>query len=200
MLVIGLTGGLATGKTSVAKLFSRWGAKIIDADKIAHRLIAPSGACYSSILRVFGSEILLKGRIDRKRLASIVFEDTARLLRLEKIIHPAVVAEVVWQINKLKKENPLDVVVLDVPLLFEVGLERYCDMTVVVRSTQEIQIKRAREKFGITKIEALRRIKAQMRLSAKCRLAHFTIANTQNLNETKEQAKKIWKNILNGKK
>lgn len=197
MLVVGLTGGLATGKTTVAHCFLECGAQIIDADMMTHELLARQGACYAPIVKDFGEAILTKeNEIDRRRLAAIVFEDEGRLRQLESIIHPVVIAAIGARIKELKVAGDCDVVICDVPLLFEVGLETICDMTVVVQASPEMQIQRAQAKFGLTQAEAVRRIEFQMSIDEKCRRADFIINNKQDLNELKEQVKELWEKIL----
>ncbi|HPN87741.1 MAG TPA: dephospho-CoA kinase [Candidatus Omnitrophota bacterium] len=190
MRVIGLTGSLKTGKSTAAKMFARLGAKVISADDIAHEVIAPSGSGYKKIIKIFGAGILEKKRINRKKLAQIVFQDKKKLKILEKIIHPIVKQRIGGFIDAQKKKN--GVIVLEVPLLFESGLHRKVDATIVVKASQNIQIKRAVGQLKIPKKEAIRRIKAQMPLKTKIRLANFIIDNGGTIKQTRKQVVKIW--------
>ena len=179
----------------MASLLAKRGAKVLDADRIAHEHIQPKGESFNPILKVFGPGILIKGKIDHKKLGMIVFKNRGALKRLEKIIHPAVVKTIRDEINKYKKNRKSGVVVLDVPLLFESGLNRYADVVIVVKATQVQQIERAQKRLNINKKQALGRIRSQMPLSSKIRLADFIIDNRGNLKETKKQVEKIWREL-----
>lgn len=194
MLIIGLTGGLATGKTTVAKMFAQLGAQVIDADKIAHKLISPRGACYTSIVRYFGGDIVTKGNIDRKKLSTIVFNNKHALRKLEGIIHPEVKKNIFTEIKKRQKKN--SIIIIDAPLLIEAGIEKKVDRLIVVKSSLNKQIKRSSARLKITKSEALKRIKAQMPLKDKERLADIVINNNEDLENTRKQVKAIWEKIF----
>ncbi|HBG60382.1 MAG: dephospho-CoA kinase [Omnitrophica WOR_2 bacterium GWF2_38_59] len=200
MVILGVTGSLSTGKTSVSKSFQELGAKVLDADKIAHDQMKKGGICYDRIIKVFGKAIVDGDEINRKKLADIVFSDKEKLDKLVAIIHPAVknaIGEEIRRYNKRKKEY---LVVVDVPLLFESNLHRYVDWIIVVKAKRQQQIERAVEKFKISKQQAIRRIKMQMPLREKIRLADIIIDNSRSLIETKEQVKEIWQKILLKKK
>jgi len=192
MLVIGVTGSLGTGKSTVATMLAEQGAKVLDADLIARRQLHRGKEGFQKIVKVFGSEILTQGRVDRKKLAEIVFNDEKCLRKLEGIIHPAVRKEILQKLEKYKKGRQ-QVVVLDVPLLFESGLDAYVDLKIVVKATRDIQIQRAIQQLKITKVQAIKRIKAQMPLRAKMRLADIIIDNSGNLNQTRKEVKNMKK-------
>jgi len=194
MCVIGLTGGLGTGKTTVAKMFSNLGAKVLNADKIAHQQITPKGACFKRVVQTFGKDILTGGRIDRSKIAARVFNNKSKLRALEGIIHPAVRKVIRSKIQQYKKQRGRTVVI-DVPLLFESKLNKTVDLTIVVKSTKFKQMMRATKQLGMTKADAERRIKAQMPLQQKIRLADITIDNNGTLTNTKEQVKRIWEKL-----
>ena len=192
MLIIGLTGSLATGKSTVASLFRDRGAKVIDADRIAHQLMKRNGNCYKAIVQKFGKGILTKGSIDRKKLAAVVFADSRKRKTLERIIHPAVTKEIRKSIELFKKRSSKGIVVLDVPLLFESGLDQYVDVIIVVKARRIDQITRAVNHLKITKKEAQRRIAAQMPLNEKIRRADIIIDNNQSKRKTKNEVDEIW--------
>jgi len=196
MLIIGITGSLGTGKTTVAKIFKGLGAIVLDADEIAHRLIEPNTPAWNKIVGYFGEDILRKdGRINRRALAKDVFSERRRLDKLCGIIHPLVYKEIGRRVKEIKRSSPDAVVALDIPLLLESGGRSKVDKLVVVTAGREAQIKRAAVKFGLTRKEALRRIDAQMPLSEKERAADFVIDNKGSLSATERQAVEIWKNL-----
>lgn len=197
MLIIGITGSLGTGKTTVAKIFKRLGAVVLDADVIAHCLIEPNTPAWKKIKDYFGSGILDKsGAIKRKVLAEKVFADRRRLKKLCGIIHPLVYKEIGKELKKMRKTDPCAIVALDVPLLLESGGRSKVDKIIVVTARRDVQMKRAFKKFGFTRAEALRRIKAQMPLSEKIKAADFVVDNNGRLNATKNQAADIWKKLV----
>ena len=195
MRVIGLTGSLGTGKSTVAGMFADLGAKVLSADKIAHQQITPKGACYKKVIRAFGKDILTAGRIDRRKVAARVFQNRGQLRTLEKIIHPVVRKVLRAKIQQYKKRKGRVVVVIDVPLLFESKLNRDVDFSIAVKTNRTIQMARIIKKLGMTKADAECRIKAQMPLYQKIRLADMTIDNNGTLTNTKTQVKRIWEKL-----
>ncbi|HQP10475.1 MAG TPA: dephospho-CoA kinase [Candidatus Omnitrophota bacterium] len=195
MTVIGLTGSLGTGKSTVARMFKALGAHVLDADQIARQLMRPGAPCFMRIVKMFGKDIIASGRIDRKKLASRVFADARQRRRLEQIIHPKVRKIIVKKIREGKRDKSRRVIVIDVPLLFEAKLNRCVDHTIVVTAGRAEQIARAARNLGITKAEAKRRIKAQMPLRQKIRLADITIDNHGTFNQTQKQVKQIWERL-----
>ena len=190
MRVIGLTGSLKTGKSTVAKMFAQLGAKVISADKIAHDVLAEGSAGYKKIVKIFGPEILEKRRINRKKLGEIVFQDKKKLRILEHIIHPIVKQRIGGFIDAQKRKK--GVIIVEVPLLFESGMHKKVEATVVVKAPRTLQIKRAVSQLKITKKEAVYRIKAQMPLQTKIRMANFIIDNGGTIQQTRKQVVNIW--------
>ena len=195
MCVIGLTGSLGTGKTTVANMFADLGAKVLNADRIAHQQMTPKGACFKRVVRSLGKDILTAGRIDRKKVATRVFNDIRQLRKLEQIIHPAVRNIIQVKIQQYKRRKGRAVVVVDVPLLFESKLNKDVDLSIVVKANRTMQMARAIKKLGMTRADAERRIKAQMPLQQKIRLADITIDNNGTLTNTKKQVKRIWEKL-----
>ena len=193
--IIGLTGSLGSGKSTVARMFAVFGAQIIDADKIAHQQMQPGTRCFRLIVKMFGKDILTSGRINRKKVAAQVFRDPKKLRKLERIIHPAVRKIILLKIKQYKRDKRNKAVVIDVPLLFEAKLNNYVDRSIVVKANKTVQIARAVKLLGITKAEAQRRIKAQMPLRQKIRLADMIIDNNATLTQTQKQVKQIWERL-----
>ena len=193
--VIGITGSLGAGKSTVAGMFAELGAKVLDADKIAHRQIRPKAPCFDPIVKAFGEGILTAGRIDRKRIAARVFHNPRERRRLQNIIHPQVRRVIKSEIKRYKKSKRRKVIILDVPLLFESKLDREVDMTIVVKTNRTVQVARVTKLFKLTKAEVAARIKVQMPLRQKIRLADIIIDNNATLKQTKKQVIQIWKKL-----
>lgn len=211
MLVVGVTGGLASGKTVVAQMFHRLGAVVLDADKIAHRAIYTHSSCYDKIVRAFGRVILnSNGSINRKKLAAIAFKDKKKQKQLSSIVHPRVIAYIkkkIGEYRKKKTKGPLlkrnrkvhphriNVVVVDAALLIESGLYKNMDITIVVRSTRQQQIQRALERGRMSYQQAKQRIRFQLPLHKKIKYADYIIDNQKGLKHTEFQVKAFWDKI-----
>lgn len=179
MLCVGLTGGLATGKTTVARLFEECGALVIDADVLARQVVQPGRAAWRDLVLHYGRGILHPDRtVDRKALARIVFRHPEELLRLNAIVHPRVAREQARLIRELARRHPHGLLIYDAPVLIEAGAHRRMDRLVVVTADRETQISRLRHRNGFSRREALRRIRAQMPLAEKRKLADYVIDGT----------------------
>jgi len=196
MRIIGLTGSLGTGKTLVAGMFRDLGARIIDADRITHQLLTPGQICYRKVVRCFGRDICSGNKIDRRKLAARVFNDPKQRRRLERLIHPEVRKVVRKKIRIYGNRPTVRAVVLDVPLLFEAGWQTMVDVTVMVMAKQAIQLQRMSRKTGMTRKEALGRIRAQISQQKKSACCDYVIHNNGSIKETEEQVLHIWKKIL----
>ncbi|MCK5306644.1 MAG: dephospho-CoA kinase [Candidatus Omnitrophica bacterium] len=196
MKVIGVTGSYKSGKSTVSRMFWELGARIIDADKMGHEALLPQKETYERVVTVFGRGILDKsGRIDRKKLAAIVFSNAGRLNKLNKIIHPEVIGRIKNEIAEAKIEVPQPVIIVEAPLLYEAGITRMMSKIIVVDLSYERQIKRAFESGIGSQGEIKERISSQMPLDEKKRLADFIINNNGSMEETKRQVETIWKKI-----
>jgi dephospho-CoA kinase len=194
-MTIGLTGSFASGKTTVAGMFRSFGAAVIDADRISHGLIAPGMSAYKKIIKAFGRSVVkANGSIDRDKLGKIVFKDKALLNRLNHILHP----EVIGVINKMIRGCRNKIVVVDAPLLIEAGLDKAVDKLIVVKIAKKKQIERAKIKTWLSAADISKRIRSQIPLCNKVRIADFVIDNSKTIEKTKEQAARIrrllWRN------
>ncbi len=180
MILIGLTGGVATGKSTVAKMFQKCGATVIDADKLARDVVQPGKPAWREIVRRFGKTVLNRDKtINRQTLGQIIFQNRTKRRQLEHIIHPRVAREQARLTRQAVRKDPHSVVIYDVPLLFEAGIDKRVDKTVVVTADRETQIARLKERNGLTRSEALRRIKSQMSLTLKRRHADYVLDGTK---------------------
>ncbi len=191
--VVGLTGNIATGKSTVLAYFAKKGAHVVDADKVAHRAMAPGGPAYGPIVEAFGSDILqADGQIDRKALGQIVFADAAALKQLENISHPAVYQLIEEEI----RQTDAPVVILEAIKLLDGGRTRLlCDEVWVVTSGEERQLKRLRQTRGMDEAEARRRMAAQSPQSEKVRQADRVIVNDGSIKDLHEQLAQIWQEV-----
>jgi dephospho-CoA kinase len=194
MKIIGLTGGIASGKTSVANWFREKGVPVIDADEIAHELMEEQ-AVRTEISTEFGHHYLENGKINRRRLGDLVFRDPGAKKKLEAIIHPLVFARMAEKSSALKEKGHR-FIIHDVPLLLEVGLDKSMDEVWVVYLTPELQRERLMIRNGFTREEAEIRIASQMPLTEKARKADLVIDNSGTWAETE----KFLENIYNSKK
>ena len=184
MILVGLTGGVATGKSTVARMFKACGAVVIDADELAREVVRSGKPAWREIVRTFGNGILNSDRtIDRHALGAIVFRDKRKLRRLERIIHPRVAREQVKLTKQAVRQNPNAVVIYDVPLLFEAGIDKRVDKIIVVTADRETQIARLKRRNGLTRAEAFRRIQSQIPLAKKRCYADYLLDGTKNLKQ-----------------
>ena len=193
MFRIGLTGGIASGKSTVSDILRAKGAWIIDADKLARQVVEPGQPALKEITVVFGEGVLLpNGQLNRKLLGEIVFADDVKRRLLEDITHPAISRAVDEEINRAEQAG-VAVVVLDVPLLIETGWTTMVDELWVVYVSPETQIERLIKRDGLDRKQALGRIASQMRLQDKLQYANVIIDNNQGLDETTQQVLTAWK-------
>lgn len=197
MITIGITGGYATGKTLVAGMFKRLGAKVLFADRIAHRLMRPNTPVWKDVVGYFGQDILKKnGWIDRDKLARVIFADPKKRAILNKMVHPVVIEELKRLIQERHTTRRNSVLVVEIPLLFEVGLAGWFTKTVVVTCKRDVQYIRAERRDKISRKEILQRVKSQWPLTKKERMADFVIDNSGSAEETMWQVKRIWEELM----
>jgi len=187
MKIIGLTGGIATGKSTVSEMLRRRGIPIIDADQIARDVVRPGRCAWKKIRKAFGDDILsANGEVDREKLAGIVFQDTQARMKLNHATHPHISRQILKQlIMYFLKGTPL--VILDAPLLLESSTRKMVGSVVVVSTDPETQLKRLMARNGYTIEEATQRVQAQMPLKEKCEMADYVIDNSGSLTATEQQ-------------
>jgi len=195
MLRVGLTGGIGCGKSTVAAMMSELGCHVLNADRMAHALIAPGEPAYDEIRRQFGPNVLAAdGSIDRARLAAVVFADAAKLASLNAIVHPGVLRELDRELERLSRIDPHGVAVIEAALLIESGYNQRLDRLVLVTCTREQQLERlTNPAFGraMSREQAEKRIAAQMPLEEKRKLAHDEIDCSGSLEYTKRQVRML---------
>ncbi|OZB96500.1 dephospho-CoA kinase [Paenibacillus sp. XY044] len=190
---IGLTGGIATGKSTVSALLVSKGALLVDADVIAREVMLPGHPVLAAAVEHFGQAILLPdGTLDRKRLGDIVFHDPAERKALNDITHPAIRQEIRGQMQAYERKHPDRLVVVDIPLLFESGLEAMYEQVLLVYAPFEIQVERLMERNRLTKDEAVARIRSQMDIEEKKKRADVVIDNSGQPSETEHQVEEFW--------
>jgi len=196
MITVGITGYLGSGKSTVARLFLKKGAYVIDADKIVHRLLNVRTKVGKRLLKKFGKEILsTSGLIDRKKLAILGFSKRTNWSVLCRIIHPEVIREIKKELKK-SLQRKRKVLVIDAPLLIEAGLDKMVDYVILVKANLKDCYKRAKLKLGISKDDFKRRVSFQIPFRKKLPYADFVIDNTKTLKFTERQVEEIWKKII----
>ena len=189
--IIGITGGIASGKSSVSTFIKELGFLIIDADIVAREVVEPGEEAYQEIVKAFGDDILLpEGGIDRAKLGNLIFHDEEKRLRLNSIVHPAVRKRMKEQAEKAF-QNGAKTVFMDIPLLFESKLTYMVEKTLLVYVDEEVQLERLMNRNSLSKKDALARISSQMPLNEKKALADAVVNNNGDLEETKEQVRSV---------
>jgi len=196
LLVLGVTGGIASGKTTVAHMLAELGAPIIDFDLLAREVVVPGQPAFQEIVAYFGKGVVGEdGRLDRKRLSGIVFQNPDQRRILEGMTHPRILEAFRDRIRQLAQEDPGAVVQAVVPLLFEVGLDPLVHKILVVYVSPDIQIQRLMRRDGISREEARRILDAQMPIDEKAARADFVIRNEGDVEETRKQVTALWKRL-----
>ena len=195
MFVIGLTGGIASGKSTVSKILAQTGAPVIDADKIAHEVVMPKQLAWEKIVSHFGISVILdSGQLNRAALGAKVFSNPTERKWLENLIHPLVQVAIEQAIQVCQHEKK-EIVVLDIPLLYEVGWETLVDETWVVSVDATTQLNRLVQRDHLLLVQAQKRIDSQMSLTEKVKRADYVIDNMFDLAKTREQVLKRWNQI-----
>jgi dephospho-CoA kinase len=194
MKLVGLTGGVGSGKSTVGEMLRELGAEVVDADAATHAVYEPGGPGYDDVVREFGPDFVRDGKIDRSRLGDLVFRDADARRRLNAIVHPLVRE---WMAKRTAEavERGADLVVQDVPLLFENSLEKLFSSVLLVYVPEELQVERLVAGRGFTPERARAVIAAQMPIEAKRGLAQHVINNSGTLDDTRAQVTAVWKQL-----
>jgi dephospho-CoA kinase len=193
--LVGLTGGIGAGKSTVARLFAAYGAAIIDADALAREVLAPGTNTLREVVAIFGTEVLdARGELDRARLGRIVFADSRAREALEAITHPAIIAAAKERIDTLIRAGHRQVI-YEAALLIESGRDAEMDLLVVVIADDEIRIRRLKERCGMSRSEVLQRFSAQLPQAEKAARADYLIDNSGSLEQTRTRVREVWSEI-----
>lgn len=192
MLKVGLTGGIATGKSYIVTLLREFGCEAIDADAVAHQVIEPGQPAYDDIVRHFGHEVLSSGgRIDRAKLGAIVFADKAQRERLNTIVHPRVFEAQARWFAEVEQRNPDAIAIVDAALMIETGSYRRFDKLVVVHCDPQMQIERLMARNNLSREQAMARISAQMPSAEKLKYADYAIDTSKGFEDTRQQVEAL---------
>lgn len=194
MSVIGLTGGIASGKSLVSAILRQLGAKIVDADEVARLVVEPGTVGLAEIRQVFGDKILNPdGSLNRKTLGDLVFADPDKLKKLNEITHPQVYKYFKNEIAKFHQHKDYPALILDVPLLIEAGFQRLADEVWLVVVSKDVQVNRVMERDGVSREQALQRINSQMSVEEKQKYADVIIDNSGSTESTRQKVIELWK-------
>jgi dephospho-CoA kinase len=192
MIVIGLTGGIGTGKSEVARIFQELGAVIINADQIGHQAYTPHSEIWQEVVKAFGEDILQpSGEIDRKKLGSIVFANPDQLTRLNQIMHPRMARMVAQQVQELREQGA-DVVVVEAALLFEAGWDSLVGEVWSTESPEDLVIERLQTRSGLSQEEAKKRIDSQMSAEERKSRSQVVVDNSGDLVDLERVVRSIW--------
>jgi len=197
VLILGITGNIASGKSTVAKELARRGAVIVDADQLAREVVESGSSSLKKMVKVFGTEILQNdGHLDRDKLGQMVFADVKVRAMLNRIVHPEIAKKSIEQLQELKQRIDIPLIVYEAPLLFEVGAEKRVDKVLVVKIDPEEQLKRLMERDRFPAASAQQRIVAQMPQQQKLTQADFVIDNSGSVAETLKQIDILWPQLV----
>jgi len=196
MLIVGLTGGIASGKSTMADMFKKEGAYIIDIDIISRDVVKPGKPAWRDVVHIFGKEVLNDDQtLNRKKVGDIVFSDAEKRKKLEKIIHPRINAETLTEINEIAKKDNQAIVIIDIPLLIETGKQDTVDKVVLVFTSPQGQIERLVKRDSLSLEDAHKRLAAQMPIENKKKYAHYIINNEEPFEEIQKKVKEVFQDL-----
>ncbi len=195
-LVVGLTGGIASGKSTVSDMLEELGAPLIDFDLIARQVVEPGTRGLEAIVNCFGKQILAEdGTLDRKKLSKIVFQNFKKRKKLESFTHPLIYEEFFKQMDAIAKKDPDAVIQVSIPLLIEQSMQKAFDNLIIVYVSQKTQVERLVQRDGISIKEANNILKSQLPIDEKVGFANFIINNENTIEETRKQVNEVWREL-----
>ncbi|MFP5211798.1 MAG: dephospho-CoA kinase [Acidobacteriota bacterium] len=193
---IGLTGGIATGKSTVAAMFAELGAVILDADRVAREVVQPGTPCWFELRQTFGSDFFdADGQLDRRRLRECIISDDRCRLKLNAITHPHILTAMDDAWERITAHDPGRIVIFDVPLLFEINFSHGFETIILVYSPPEVQIQRLMERDCVSRAEAEKTLSIQLPIESKKALSTFVIDNSLDMDCTSRQVKEVWERL-----
>lgn len=192
ILTIGVTGGIGSGKTTVCKIFEELGAKVIYADELAKNLMTNDENLKRKIIKIFGNEAYIGGKLNRKFIADAIFTDEKKKKELESVVHPAVIKEILSEFKKLAKNKSVNFVIVEAALIFESGFDNELDYVIVVDADEETKIKRVMERDKCSREEVLKRMRSQMDVRKKRELADILLQNDGDIEELRNKVKFLY--------
>ncbi|MDX2441968.1 MAG: dephospho-CoA kinase [Desulfobacterales bacterium] len=195
-LVVGLTGGIASGKSTVSDMLEELGAPLIDFDLIARQVVEPGTRGLEAIVNCFGKQILAEdGTLDRKKLSKIVFQNFKKRKKLESFTHPLIYEEFFKHMDAIAKKDPDAVIQVSIPLLIEQSMQKAFDNLIIVYVSQKTQVERLVQRDGISIKEANNILKSQLPIDEKVGFANFIINNENTIEETRKQVNEVWREL-----
>lgn len=196
MLKVGLTGSIAVGKSFVLAVLAELGCRTIDADKVAREVVAPGTPGLTAVVKRFGADVLSDdGSLDRAKLGTIVFEDEAKRLELNSILHPFIITQQDEIIRQWERETPDGIVVVDAALMIESGGSKRFDKLIVVHCDADVQLHRLMSRDGLSREEAERRIRAQMPQEEKKKYADLLVDTSEGFESARKQTEAVWQRL-----
>ncbi len=196
-LLLGVTGGIASGKSTVAKMLEELGAPLVDFDILSRIVVEPGKEAWRDIVSYFGEGVLLENRhLDRKKISDIVFQDAKKRRKLEGFIHPRIQMEFIKQVEDISCANPTAIIQVAVPLLIEVNMQRLFHKIIVVYISRDRQIERLMKRDGISRAAAIKILDAQMHIDEKLTHADYIIKNEGTIGETRAQVEDLWRTLV----
>jgi len=196
MIKLGLTGCIGSGKSTVADFFREKGVPVIDADVVSRQAVIPGSTGWSKLVGCFGPEILLPdSNIDREKLGRYIFSDPAARAQLNNCLHPIIIAEILRRIDDLENSKSPPLLITDVPLLFECGMQKYFNYTLLVYADRKTVIRRLTKRDGITIEQAAARLDSQMGITTKKKLADFIIENCGSIPELRDGTNRLYEKL-----
>lgn len=199
--IVGITGGMGCGQSIFAKFLKEQGAKIISADRIAHRIVDENAEVKKELQKVFGRNIYTRnGKLKRNYLARIVFNDENKTRRLNQIVHPYMVGQIIDEIEKARESGKYPIVGIDAALIFEGNLEKIFNVIIVVTSKMSNRIERIKKRDNLPRKEILERIKKQIPIEEKAKWADFVIRNDESIDSLRNKAKILYRKLAGKRK